>query len=135
VPSDLIEDFVTVKRLAQTFLGTPLINVAELIVRLDFDFLMKSSVYQGFPVQISWLISYLERLDQDNLKKFSRLICGRSVAPIGGFSSIRPRMGVLFGDTPDGLPRAQAHASKIVVPLYKSEEELIQGFNRLLSSM
>jgi hypothetical protein len=136
VPPILIGDFITVERLERTFLGTPVINVVDLIANIRFRFTMDydatDSEYSG------WLKNYLHTLSQQDLKKFTRLLCGRSVGPIGGFGANRPHMSVKFrSDTLESVPFPIpiGRLSTIGVPFYRSQEELIERFNKILSDM
>jgi hypothetical protein len=129
VPPIWIGEFITVERLGRTFLGTPLIDVNALIANMRFPSLHDVTRHS------SWLSNYLHSLSQQDLRKFTRLLCGRSVGPIGGFGAYRPHMVISFLIFEEKLPQLNGFFSGFTVPMYASERELVEGFNELLSRM
>ena len=139
VATELVDDFLTVERLAQTFAASPQIDVEDVIANTDFrpidNLESPLDVHGAVPQQLKWLIAYMRGLSQEELRKLTKLISGRSVAPVGGFGSIKPRMNVILLDTePSGeaLPKLFPFFSTLRVPAYETEQQLMIKFNEVL---
>ena len=128
VPPNIIDGIVSPQNMRDIVYGNPHIDVEDMISN------MQLALYNVNDRQIVWFFKYLRGMNQQKLREFLRFVTGSSVAPLGSFNSLEPKMKILACWQSDSLPSSGTCYNRLVLPRYLSEQQLIAKFDLALAN-
>ena len=117
-----LSGMLNVTELANWFLGTPLIDVEEMIEVMDRETVLFED--DDVPV-MDWLFEHLRTMDQAGLRRFYRFVTGSSIVPFGGFGSVIPPIHMELENDSEELPSSVTCFRRLNLPRYESKEILV----------
>jgi hypothetical protein len=119
---------LTVADVGAILYGNPIIDVEALIRSLQLN---------GHTLQdpvIGWLFDTLRAYSNEQLAEFLRFATGTPIPPVGGFSSLNPRISIVILDNVRQMPKSKTCFHQVFLPQYGSKAVLEEKLNESLAN-